>query len=525
MLDVLIVNAAVFDGSSNEPVNASVGIKEDMLAHVSTRSLGANAARETIDARGYFLCPGFIDTHASNGFGYFFDHAADHKIYQGVTTEIIGNCGTSPSPVGGMAVDQMRGLSERIGFPFGWRSTGEYFRAVEDAGIPINVGTYIGHSTLRSGFVPEGQPTSDDMLARMCQTVAQSMSEGSLGMSTGLVYPPGCFADTRELVELARVVSQHGGVYATHLRDERDLLEDAVQEALNIGKKADIPVVISHLKAAERPNWGKIPKVLDHISRYSIEHSLQVLIEVYPYEAVSTYMRTFLPKAILREGADALPSKLSQDDWIKRTDQWFTQRHIDFSTMYVISKGVPEFAGLSVKQIASKMGINNLNEAARELLVQDPHAWIVYHCISPEDVRAAIRWPDSVICSDSWSYPVNAPVQIGEPHPRTYAAFTKLLKQYVLEEGLLTFGQAVKKVTSLPAKFLKLGRRGLVREGFYADIILLDPAELEARATFENPRQLSKGLKFMWINGKEAFRKSEGIVNDKCGRLLKCGGA
>ena len=518
ILDWLIRGAEVYDGNGGPPKMVSVGIHNGRIALVG-EDPGDQAAKQIIDGTGLWLSPGFIDSHASTGLGYFFDHAADHKLYQGVTMELIGNCGTSPGPVGPHLNETMNKLSGQIGFPFNWSSLGEYFSRVEDIGLPINLATLVGHSTLRGGAMENWKELQDGDLKSMCDELDQAMQQGAFGMSSGLIYPPGCYAEIDELIELGKVVAAHGGFYASHIRDEREGLEEAVNEALEIGRGSKIPVLVSHLKAADRQNWGKIPGVIRDIETFREEHDLDVIVDVYPYTAVSTKLRAFLPKDILKDGIEAVSVKLKSAEWRQRCYDWLAARETDFSSVIVISEDIPGTVGLTVEDIA-----RNWNkppaEAACDLVQQNPETWMVYHCISQEDMDTAILWKDAIVCSDSWSYPPNAPNQIGNPHPRTYGAFSHFLRRYVFERNLLSYGDAVRKITSMSADFIGLKQRGRICEGYHADVLLMDPKTFADKATYQNPRQFSEGVAWLWVNGRLTIQEGE-IVNVANGRILR----
>ena len=518
MLDTLICDAEVYDGDGGDPKKCSVGIQKGKIAYVGDR-LGANAAKETLSGEGCWLSPGFIDSHASTGLGYLMDHAADHKLYQGVTLELIGNCGTSTAPVGPELVATMERLSDQIGFPFSWQHLGAYFEHVEQFGLPINLATLVGHSTLRGGRLKDWKSCSDIELQSMKSDLNRAMTEGSFGLSSGLIYPPGCYAETSELIELGKIVANHGGFYASHIRDERDKLEDAVNEALEIGRGAGIPVLVSHLKAADKPNWGKIPHILDSIENFRRRHDMKVIVDVYPYTAVSTKLRAFLPKELLVDGIDAVSEKLANPQWRQRASQWLRERNTDLENMIVISEDIAGTTGLSVADIAAKWG-QSAEETACELVRRIPETWIVYHCISQADMDKAILWPDAIVCSDSWSYPVNAKTKIGNPHPRTFGAFSRFLDQYVFERPLLSYGDAVRKVTSQPADFMGITDRGRIRVGYHADMLLMDPKQFADNATYQEPKRFSDGVRQLWINGKLTLSQGE-IVNDKAGRAIR----
>ncbi len=516
MLDTLIENATVYDGIRDEPQRLDVGIRGDTIAHVG-EGLTA-AARHTVDAAGLLLCPGFIDTHASTGFGYLLPEAGDNKLFQGVTTEIIGNCGTSPAPVGPLYAEPLRQQAEAAGFPCGWQTLGEWLARLEGYGLPFNIGTHIGHSTLRSGLVRDAQEVTETEVDTMAEWLDAAMADGALGLSTGLVYAPGSFATTEEIVRLARVVARRGGIYVSHMRDERQDLESSIKETVRIAREAALPVLVSHLKAAERPNWGKIPGVIETLEAARGE-GLTINFEVYPYTAVSTRLSTFLPKPVMQDGAAGLPEKLRLPRWRRDSTDWLLGRGTDFAAMTLITESLPGVRGQSVAEIAAGHGAAPA-EAVVDLLIADPEAWIVYDCISPDDMDRALLWPESIVCSDSWSYPVNAPRQIGNPHPRTFGAFTRFLERYALT-GHLPFGHAVRKITSLPADWLRLPGRGRIVAGGCADLVLLDPSRLREKATFAEPRQLSEGTVGVWVGGTRML--AEGAIDrrEMPGRVLR----
>lgn len=518
MLDTLIVGAEVYDGNGGDPKQVSVGIQGDRIAYVG-EDPGATAAKKRIDGKGKWLSPGFIDSHASTGLGYLRKGGADNKLFQGVTTELIGNCGTSTAPIGDALVDTMEQQGERIGFDFSWRSLEEYYARVDDFGLPINLATLVGHSTLRGGHLKDWKHIASEELSRMCEELDKAMEQGSFGMSSGLIYPPGCYADISELIELGKVVAKHGGFYASHIRDERGQVEDAVNEAMEIGRGAGIPVLVSHLKSADKPNWGKVPKLLENIEQFRDKHKMNIIVDVYPYTAVSTKLRAFLPKEILKDGIEAVSEKLANPEWRERCIRWMIERETGLDEMIIISEDIPDTCGKRITEIAEMWGVTP-QEAACDLVKIHPEIWMVYHCIDEADMDSAVLWPDAVICSDSWSYPVNAKTSIGNPHPRTYGAFSRFLDRYVFSRPKLSYGDAVRKITSMTADFMGMRDRGRIREGAYADVLLMDPNTFEDRASYTNPRQFSGGVDHLWINGELAI-EAGALVNDKRGRVVR----
>ncbi len=517
MYDTLILHARIFSGRKEAPRTTHLAIQGDRIAAIGDELAEADA-HEVIDATGLYLTPGFIDTHASTGFGYFFPEAADHKLYQGITTEIFGNCGTSPGPIGEGLLPTMTRLSGEIGFPFNWRSLGEYFEAISNK-LQFNIASLVGHSTLRGGYVKDvNQPTAAEQQA-MQQSLSQAMDEGAIGLSSGLIYAPGCFADLQELVDLARVAKEKGGLYASHVRNERDKLEEAVEEALTIGDQAGIKVLVSHLKAAEKPNWGKIERVLEMIEKYNDSHAVKTKVDVYPYTAVSTKMRAFIPKYLLDQGMEALPIRLQKASALEDIDSWVAQKEYDLDKMLIISNDIPEYHGKTVHEVSREMK-QSYGRTMGQVIAENSETWIVYHCIHEEDMDKAVLWDEAMICTDSWSYPINAPKTIGQPHPRSYGAFTAYLERYVLQQQSLQWPEAIYKVTKLPAEFFGLEGRGEVKEGYFADLVLFDPLHIRNHASYLHPRQLSEGVSYLWVNGQKTISQKLVQAHAMAGRVL-----
>lgn len=519
MLDCYITNATICTGHNQPARVGNVGIANGQITciHYHNEAFTKPQTAEEIDATGLLLTPGFIDPHASTGFGYFFPNAADHKLYQGITTEIFGNCGTSPAPIGEHLVDTMERLSDNIGFPFQWRTMTEYFEQISDK-LQFNIATLVGHSTLRAGSMDDWHNLTPEQLEAMKTELATAMDEGALGLSTGLIYAPGCFAEMDEIVALAKVVAQKGGVYASHIRNERDKVEEAVEEALAIGKAANARVLVSHIKTAEKENWGKMPRVLQQIEAFNKTSTLQAACDVYPYTAVSTKLRAFIPKPMLQDGIAAVADKMKDPANVAAIADWIVQKDYDLSRMLIISDDLELYYNKTVAQVASEFDLT-LAQAIARVLEASTETWVVYHCIDQADIDAAVMWPHSMICTDSWSYPINAPKTIGQPHPRSYGAFTEFLQRYVIDEKMLSWEEAIHKITYLPAEFFQLKNRGLIAEGYAADLVLLNPAEVKANATYLSPRELSSGVQHLWVNGTQLIKEGH-ITEAKPGQVL-----
>ena len=519
MLNFLIKDATIYDGSGDKPYLGSVGISNYSIEAIYTEGQELPEAETVINAKDLTLTPGFIDTHASTGFGFFFPHAADHKLYQGVTTEIFGNCGTSPAPIDKQLVPTMEKLADDLNFDFNWQSLGEYFNILDEIGVQFNFATLTGHSTLRGGALKEWTRSSDKEQSQMQSSMIESMKDGSLGLSTGLIYAPGCFAETEEIIELAKIAKANGGIYASHMRDERDKLEEAIEETLSIGVEAEINVLVSHLKAAEKRNYGKIDGVLKRLENYNRTHTQQAKIDVYPYTAVSTKLRAFIPKKFLEGGLSEVKERLNSSQVVNEIATYIIDRDYDLSQMLIISNDYPEWEGKNVQTIADESKWS-LAETMCEILKRDTEMWIVYHCIDQADIDKAITWENAMICTDSWSHPINAPKKIGVPHPRSYGAFTEFLNRYVFDTHMLTFEEAIRKITSMPAEYFNLNDRGRIEIGYKADLVLFEKDRIEPMATYTNPMKLSKGVEHLWVNGVQLIDR--GVIDDaKPGEVLR----
>jgi len=522
ILDIIIEDGEVFDGLDSCSKKIDVGIKNGKIAYLGTDSI-TNSTSIRVDASGMLVCPGFIDSHASDGFSYLRDSAADHKLRQGITTELFGNCGYSPAPIYQGNRQEFEDFGAKVGFTQNWASFSDYFHIIEDRGLPINVASLVGHNTLRSGIAPDALDVVTDIeIAQMEQAIDQAMTEGAMGLSTGLIYTPGCFANIDEILRLARIVVRKGGFYASHIRNERDELGAAVDEALDIGQEAKIRVLISHLKAAERSNWGKISAVIEKITAYREAAIEPAAFDVYPYTAVSTKLRAFLPQDILSDGISKLSNRLAQPYWRERCVRYLESRKIEFSHMIPIGHIEGTRYPHNIQCLADQEGGDPIKQTLN-LIAENPDIWIVYECLSPSDLDNAVLCAYSMICSDSWSYPVNAATHIGDPHPRTYGAFSRFLTTYAMRTGApLEFGEAVRKLTSIPAQFLGIEKRGQLRIGYWADVVIINPVRFRDKATYSQPRLMADGIEYLIINGELTIFDNE-IINRRCGRVLRYG--
>ncbi len=451
------------------------------------------AAARVIEANGLAVAPGFIDVHAHDDAAVVRDGRVDFKVMQGVTTDVIGNCGAGVAP----ADDAFRRFYDFVlagvlgpAGDLSWRTTAEYLEAIERAGPSLNVVPLCPHGVLR--FLAMGlerRPPTNGELEVMKALLAEAMEAGVAGLSTGLIYPPGAFAATEELVELAKVAARYGGLYVSHIRDEGLHLLEAVEEALRIGREAGLPVQISHHKAFGRAVWGQTAASLARIDAARADGQ-DVAVDVYPYVAGSTALI-----AVTFPDFEGVPPE---------------------DVLIASTKHNHDWEGRTLREVAVAMNLPP-EEAAQRLLREEEGAVVVIMFGMEEgDVRRVMRHPTAMFGSDG------IPSVEGKPHPRLYSTFARVLDRYVRQEGVLSLEEAVRKMTSLPARRFGLRERGEVRPGYYADLLLFEPAAVRDVATFQEPRRYPEGIRHVIVNGQLVVEEGR-HTGASAGRVLRRG--
>jgi N-acyl-D-amino-acid deacylase len=487
--DLLIRNGTVIDGSGAPGARADIAVRDGRIAAVAQGPSPEWNAAHTIDAAGLTVTPGFVDVHAHDD-GAVLGTPMDFKVMQGVTTDIVGNCGAGLAPRDA-SQPPLPGMDTVLGaLPESeWRTFSEYMDAVARAPLALNVGCFVPHGAVRYRTMGmERREPDEGELAQMRDDVANGMAAGALGMSTGLIYPPGAFARTEEIIALATVAAEHGGIYMTHMRNEGEQLLEAIEEAVRIAREAGLPLEISHHKAAGKSSWGKTEESIALIER---EHAagVDVTFDAYPYTAGSTIL------GVMARGREAGPEEV----------------------IVATVRDKPEWEGKTLAQIADTLDIP-ADEAAQRVLAADPGAVAVFFMMDEADVRRVLAHPLCMIGSDG------IPSPTGKPHPRLYGTFARVLGTYVREERLFPLEEAVRKMTSLPARRMNLVERGELREGWAADIVVFDPNTVADIATYEDPRQYPTGIEYVIVNGEIAAERGKQTAS-RAGRLLRKGKA
>lgn len=510
-MDFLIRKGMIVDGLGGPSCRANLVVKGDEIACIGSDE--PKAAR-IIDAEDLVISPGFIDIHTHADFTLLLDPTAKNELYQGVTTVVVGNCGFSAAPVLPSRESLVKEavsvvLPEAADIPWDWSSLNDYLNRLEERRPAINVGTLAGHNTIRANVMgfDQRKPTKDD-LERMKALLTEALTDGAFGLSSGLIYTPGAYANTDELVELSRVVASRGGFYASHMRGESGRLIEAVEEAVSIARQARVPLQISHHKAAGKNNWGRVTKTLQIIEQ-AARAGIDATCDVYPYRAGSTALTTLIPSWVLSGGVSMAKQRVSVlrpkiiDSMLSETGEEERPLVETGAENIIVAYcgGAPDLEGKTLAEIAESRKSAPV-EVVLELFEKYGTAQLVLFEMSEEDVKAVIRSPLSMIASDGYGVPGR-----GKPHPRLYGTFPRVLSTYVREQGVLSLEEAVRKMTSMPARRIGLSNRGVIRVGNKADLTIFDRNSVHDKATFSDPNQFSEGIEYVFVNGKLALEK------------------
>jgi N-acyl-D-amino-acid deacylase len=522
--DIIIKNGSILDGKESLPIWKDVGIIAGKISAID--NLQSATADITIDASNLIVSPGFIDIHTHTDTELIINPKAESKIRQGVTTEISGNCGYSPFPLNDHDFTELdKTLFEKYGIHVSWRDLPGFMKALEEKKISINYATFTGHGKLR-GFVVgknDVQPTPEQ-LNSMKNLLAASMENGSFGLSTGLEYAPGSYASTVELIELNKVVSRLNGVYATHMRNEDDRVIEAIQEAIQICREAEVSLQISHLKVCNKGNWNKIDHMLALIHQAE-SMGLPVLADRYPYTAWSTGISSLLPLWSRQGNTDEVLSRLSDKKMIPQIQAYAEKRGkaIGGWDRFLINSCFTEenkvFEGKSIQQCASMIGGSPFDFIKKLVIEERNRANIMGFAMDEDNLKRVLSSHLVMIGSDGSAVAPYGKLAEGKPHPRYYGTFPRVLGKYYREEKLFNLSTAIKKMTSMPANKLGIKQRGRIEKGYFADIVIFNPESVSDNATFVEPHQYPTGIEYVLVNGKMTIRKGK-HTGEYAGKVL-----
>jgi len=542
-IDLLIENSLVFDGTPSEPFKADVGISGDKIIFVNKESEDRSQksgvkADKVIDAKGLSVAPGFIDTHSHSEFTLLADPRAEGKICQGITTEINGNCGLSAAPLYGKALAQREEDFKELGIRERWSTFEEYFHILEKRGVAINFATLVGHGNIRAsvkGYTDQGLTKSD--INKMKILLSESVSRGAIGLSTGLIYPPGVYSRTEELIELCKVLSQSYnppkvgmggfGIYTTHMRNEGDKLIESIKETIRIGKKAGIRVHISHIKTSGEENWHKIEDAIS-LMEESRMRGIQLTCDRYPYTASSTDLDVILPSWTYSGGRgeeikklrDLSLRKIIANQILKKQDlrNYWKKIYISF----VSSKRNKWMEGRSLYDIARAKGKTPIDTFFAILIEEKLKVTAIFSSLHEGNLRKFLSLPYCMIGTDSSARCFSGQTCKGKPHPRGFGTFPRFLGKYVRNEGIMRISEGINKITLLPARTFGIHKRGIIRKGAFADIVIFDHEKIIDRATFEAPFLRPEGIYYVLVNGFPVVREGK-LTGKKPGRILRHG--
>jgi dihydroorotase/N-acyl-D-amino-acid deacylase len=532
--DVVIQHGRIVDGTGSPWYSGDIGIRQGRIAAIG--NLTGATARRTIDARGMVVAPGFIDMLGQSELTILVNPHLPSKIYQGITTEITGE-GSSVAPVNDAILKADRVGYEHYGINPDWRTFHEYFARLEKQGMGINLASYVGATQVRRMVLGDDDraPNATE-LERMQTLVRDAMRDGAVGVSTALQYAPAPYASTEELIALAAEAAKFGGIYATHMRSEADAIIPAVDEAVRIGREARIPVEIWHLKTAGKANWGRMPEVIAHIQQ-ARDSGVDITADTYAYPAgFNTFSAIIPPWA--HDGGDAKLIERLKDPVIRARirremetpgghweNEW--QEVTGPESILVGAVANPKLLPLQGKTVAeiARLWGKDPFDTIFDLLIED-HAYtnVALFIMSEPDIALALAQPWVSICNDSEGTAPDGLLGKEHPHPRAYGTFPRILRKYVREEKKLTLPDAIRKFSALPAQRMRLTDRGVLKEGMWADVVVFDPETIRDLATFENPNQLSEGMRFVLVNGVPVI--DEGKMTDALpGKVLRGSGA
>jgi len=498
--DIKIINGQVFDGSGNSAINCDIGINDFIITNMG--ELSGKSAQTTIDAAGMAVCPGFIDTHSHSDTYLLIEPSAASKIYQGITTEICGNCGASAAPLNGSYKMPSDWLDKVYAKP--WKTVADYRERYAEAQPAINIALLVGHNTLHAGICGyEPRAATPDEMRHMKSELEKALDEGAIGLSSGLAYPPGSAVPREEIIELCEVVARQGGLYTTHMRSESGELLEAIDEAIDIAERAGARLQISHLKASGQSNWDKIDAAFEKIR--SAQKRIPIGSDRYPYTAGCTDLDILLPQWATYGGRDAILARLRDPDTRKKLRAGFDDQPADYwDNVMVGSTQYEAFKGKYLPEVAESLGMATVDAFLHLIDTDDLKTGGIFFSMSEDNLWRVLAEPYVSLGSDGSMRAPWGPLSKDHPHPRAYGSHTKFLRA-ALDGKTVPLAEAIYKMTGLPAEQFGLKKRGLLKEGYAADILVFDPAAIRENTTYAHPHQLSDGMRHVIVNGVHSF--------------------
>ncbi len=506
--DILIRNASIVDGSGKPSFKGDLAINADTIAAMG--ALSDAKGKIEIDATGLTMAPGFINMLSWANVSLIEDGRSQGDIRQGVTLEVMGE-GSSMGPLNKQMKEFLKESQQHIKYDINWTTLGEYLEYLESKGVSTNVASFIGNATLRSYAIGlEKRPPTEAELDTMKRLLRQGMEEGAVGMSTSLIYVPSGHANTDEIIELAKVVAEYGGMYISHIRDEEGKLLEAVRELITIAREADIRSEIYHFKASGTDNWHLLDSAIQLVNDARSE-GLDITTDMYMYNASSTGLNVILPEWA-KEGGHKKTMELIAQPEMRKKILGEMDFHVPAEKILLVGfreKEMRENIGKTLQEVAVERGTSP-EDTALDLIYEDnSRIQVVYFSMSEENIEKKLALPYMAICSDAGSYTNEGIFLEQSTHPRAYGSFARLLGHYVRDRQVIPLEEAIYRLTTLPATNLKLKNRGALKPGYYADVVLFDATTIKDNATFSEPHQYATGMQHVFVNGVQVLEKGE----------------
>lgn len=511
--DLILKNGEILDGTGHDSFNADIGIKGDRI--VAVGNLHEYSAYRFLDVTGLVVSPGFIDVHSHSEEALLVNPKAESKIRQGVTTEIVGQDGGSVAPLTEEMRQQWSGrLRTKYGIVVDWFDLRGYFEKLMQTGVAVNIGSLVGQGTLREYVMGmTNRPATNDEVNRMQELALKTLQEGALGISSGLEYTPGGFATSEEIAQLCKAMKgQSPAIYATHMRNEDDRVVEAVEEAIRIAQTAEVGLHVSHLKCQGQRNWGKLDQIFNKI-KTAKEQGTSVTMDRYPYLAYSTGLSNLMPIWSREGGTAKFIERLQNPETIQKIKK-ATLDKVDllgsWDSVMITSVTLPQnkhLEGQTIAQIVRKNQADPFDFTCSLIIAEENQVGMVGFGMSEENTQRILAHPDCMPASDGSALANYGPLSEGNPHPRSYGTFPRVLSKYVREAHAMSLSEAIHKMTNLPAKRFGLENRGQIAEGFFADLVVFDKEKITDKATFSNPHQYPEGIEYVMVNGKMVIEK------------------
>ncbi|MEP2770973.1 MAG: D-aminoacylase [Fulvivirga sp.] len=506
--DIILKNGLIYDGSGESSYAGDIAINGDTI--VAMGDLSAAVGKEVIDLKGMAVAPGFINMLSWANSSLIEDGRSQSDIRQGVTLEVLGE-GWSMGPLTDSMKIDMKEDQVDIKYDIEWTTLGDYLKYLEDKGISTNVASFVGNGTVREYVIGmDNRPATEEELTAMKELVDEAMKEGAVGISSSLLYAPSGYANTEELIELAKVAAKYDGMYISHIRNEGDRLLEAIDELITISREADIAAEVYHLKASGRGNWHKLDSAIMMIDQ-ARQEGLAVTADIYTYPASSTGLHVQLPDWVREGGVEATIERLDNTNLRERilSEIEFSNPPESILLVGFKNKALRKYIGMRLTEVAQELGKSPAETMVDLIVEDDSRIQVVYFSMSEENIAKKVAVPWVSFCSDAGSYATEGVFLKQSTHPRAYGSFIRVLGKYARDEQVISLEDAVRKLAYLPAQNLKIEKRGLLKAGNYADVVVFDPTKVKDNATFEKPHQYAEGVLHVWVNGSQVLKDGE----------------